>query len=178
GAIDAVRVENGRLVPHVIGDGEPRGICGSGLVDAAARALDAGLLLPNGRLKENPLPLAPGIEITQSDIRQLQLAKGAMAAGLKILARDAVRLRLAGAFGNYLHPGSAKRIGLLPEDVAVEPAGNAALRGARMLLLEPLSRQQRIRRIVSMTEHVELAADPSFQDLFAESMRLEPYRLR
>lgn len=178
GAIDAVRLENGRLAPHVIGDTEPRGICGSGLVDAAARALDAGLLLPNGRLKESPLPLAPGIEITQSDIRQLQLAKGAMAAGMKLLARDAVRLRLAGAFGNYLHPGSAKRIGLLPEDVEVEPAGNAALRGARMLLLEPSSRQQRIRRILALTEHVELAADPSFQDVFAESMRLEPYRLR
>ena len=47
-----------------------------------------------------------------------------------------------------------------------------------MLLLEPSSRQQRIRRILALTEHVELAADPSFQDVFAESMRLEPYRLR
>jgi uncharacterized 2Fe-2S/4Fe-4S cluster protein (DUF4445 family) len=178
GAIDAVRLEDGRLVPHVIGDAPPRGICGSGLVDAAARALEAGLLLPSGRLVRNPLPLAEGIELTQSDIRQLQLAKGAMAAGLKMLARGVTRLRLAGAFGNYLHLGSARRIGLLPEDVEVEPAGNAALRGVRMLLLEPSSREQRIARILAMTEHVELAADAAFQEIFAESMRLEPFRLQ
>lgn len=178
GAIDAVHIENGRLAAHVIGEAAPRGICGSGLVDAAAKALDLGLLLPNGRLIQNPLPLADGVELTQSDIRQLQLAKGAMAAGLKMLAREASRLRLAGAFGNYLHLGSARRIGLLPEDVEVEPAGNAALRGVRMLLLQPSSREERIGRILAMTEHVELAADPAFQDLFAESMRLEPFRFR
>jgi len=147
-------------------------------VDAAARALELGLLLPNGKLLENPLPLAGSVALTQSDVRQLQLAKGAMAAGLKMIAREASRLRLAGAFGNYLHLGSARRIGLLPEDVEVEPAGNAALRGARMLLLEPSTRQQRIERILAMTEHVELAADPQFEEIFAESMRLAPYRLR
>jgi len=178
GAIDAVQIEDGRLSVHVIGGGEPRGICGSGLVDAAARALELGLLLPNGRLVENPLPLAGSVALTQSDVRQLQLAKGAMAAGLKMIAREASRLRLAGAFGNYLRLGSARRIGLLPEDVEVEPAGNAALRGTRMLLLEPSSRQQRIERILAMTEHVELAADPRFEEIFAESMRLAPYRLR
>lgn len=178
GAIDAVHLEDGCLIPHVIGDAPPRGICGSGLVDAAARALEAGLLLPSGRLAQNPLPLAEGVELTQSDIRQLQLAKGAMAAGLKMLARDSARLRLAGAFGNYLHLGSARRIGLLPEDVEVEPTGNAALRGVRMLLLEPSSREERIGRILAMTEHVELAADPAFQEIFAENMRLEPFRMR
>ncbi len=178
GAIDSVRAEDGRLVPHVIGGGAPRGICGSGLVDAAARALDLGLLLPNGRLARGEIRLAEGIAITQPDIRQLQLAKGAMAAGLKRLARDTRLLWLAGAFGNYLRLDSARRIGLLPEDVEVEPAGNAALRGARLLLLAPSAREERIARILSVTEHVELAASADFQDIFAESMALAPLRLR
>lgn len=178
GAIDSVRMENGRLVPHAIGGGQPRGICGSGLVDAAARALDAGLILPNGRLARGDIALSDSVSITQSDIRQLQLAKGAMAAGLKMMAGEARRLCLAGAFGNYLHLPSARRIGLLPEDVEVEPAGNAALRGARLLLLAPSTREERIAGILSVVEHVELAADARFQDIFAESMALEPFRLR
>jgi uncharacterized 2Fe-2S/4Fe-4S cluster protein (DUF4445 family) len=177
GAVDAVRIEDGRLAPHVIGGGPPLGICGSGLVDAAARALDLGLVLPNGRLARGDIVLAEGVSITQSDIRQLQLAKGAMAAGLKMMARGARRLCLAGAFGNYLHLPGARRIGLLPEDVEVEPVGNAALRGARLLLLCPSSREERIGAILSVAEHVELAADPRFEDIFAESMALEPFRL-
>jgi uncharacterized 2Fe-2S/4Fe-4S cluster protein (DUF4445 family) len=178
GAIDSVHVEDGRLVPHVIGGGPPHGICGSGLVDAAARALGLGLLLPNGRLAHGPIRLSENVALTQSDIRQLQLAKGAMAAGLKLMARQARRLFLAGAFGNYLHLGSARRIGLLPEDAEVEPAGNAALRGTRLLLLAPSSREERIAAILSVAEHVELAAIEGFQDVFAESMALEPFRLR
>lgn len=178
GAVDAVRAENGRLVPHVIGGGRPRGICGSGLVDAVARALDLGLVLPNGRLARGEIALSENVSITQSDIRQLQLAKGAMAAGLKMMAREARRLCLAGAFGNYLHLPGARRIGLLPEDVEVEPVGNAALRGARLLLLSPSTREDRIGAILSIAEHVELAAAARFEDIFAESMALEPFRLR
>ena len=178
GAVDAVRIEDGRLAPHVIGGGPPRGICGSGLVDAAARALDLGLILPNGRLARGDIVLADGVFLAQSDIRQLQLAKGAMAAGLKMMARGARRLCLAGAFGNYLHLPGARRIGLLPEDVEVEPVGNAALRGTRLFLLCPSSREERIGAILSAAEHVELAADPRFEDVFAESMALEPFRLR
>jgi uncharacterized 2Fe-2S/4Fe-4S cluster protein (DUF4445 family) len=177
GAVDAVRIEDGRLAPHVIGGGPPRGICGSGLVDAAARALDLGLILPNGRLARGDIVLADGVFLAQSDIRQLQLAKGAMAAGLKMMARGARRLCLAGAFGNYLHLPGARRIGLLPEDVEVESVGNAALRGTRLFLLCPSSREERIGAILSAAEHVELAADPRFEDVFAESMALEPFRL-
>lgn len=178
GAIDAVGLEDGQLVAHVIGGGEPRGICGSGLVDAVAKALELGLVHANGRLARGEVGLAEGIAVTQSDVRQLQLAKGAMAAGLKLMARDARRLFLAGAFGNYLHAGSARRIGLLPEDVEVTPVGNASLRGTRMLLLAPGPRRERIESILSITSHVELAADAGFQDIFAESMALEPFRLR
>ena len=139
GAIDRVHVRDGGLDCHVIGGGAARGICGSGLVDAAACGVELGLIGANGRLTDadKRLPLAGGISLSQSDIRELQLAKGAMAAGLRMLAGGGVeKLCLAGAFGNYIRQASARAIGLLPEDLPVEPVGNSALRGARTLLLD------------------------------------------
>ena len=67
-------------------------------------------------------------------------------------------------------------IGLLPDDLPVKPAGNSALRGARMLLLAPSTRQARLRKIAAMTRHIELASDPDFQDMFAERMAFTRYR--
>ena len=72
---------------------------------------------------------------------------------------------------------SAGAIGLLPEDLPVEPVGNSALRGARTLLLAPAARQARLKEVGALTRHIELAADPNFQYLFAEMMSLAPYRL-
>ena len=109
------------------------------------------------------MPLAGGVALAQSDIRELQLAKGAMAAGLRMLAGGGVeKLYLAGAFGNYIRQASARAIGLLPEDLPVEPVGNSALRGARMLLLTPSTRQARLQKIAAMTRHIDLAADQRF----------------
>jgi len=186
GAIDSVHVRDGGLACHVLGGGRARGVCGSGLVDAAACGLSLGLIRANGRLAsaDKRLPLADGVALAQSDIRELQLAKGAMAAGLRMLAgggsgRTGVdRLCLAGAFGNYIRQASARAIGLLPDDLPVEPVGNSALRGARMLLLAPATRQARLRKIAALTRHVELASDPDFQDLFAERMAFARYWLR
>lgn len=179
GAIDAVRPGPGLFECHVLGGGRARGICGSGLVDAVAAALQLGLVQTNGRIAgaRKRLELTGEVYLTQGDIRQLQLAKGAMAAGLKMLARGARQLWLAGAFGNYIRQSSAWSVGLLPQDVPVSPVGNAALRGARMLLLTPASRGERIAAILAAAEHVELAADARFQDIFAESMALEPFHL-
>ena len=180
GAIDSVHVRDGALDCHVIGGGAARGVCGSGLVDAAACGLDLGLIAANGRLTnaDKRLPLADGVALTQSDIRELQLAKGAMAAGLRMLAGGGVdKLCLAGAFGNYIRQSSARAIGLLPIDLPVEPVGNSALRGARTLLLAPSARHERLRKIASLARHVELAADPDFQYLYAEMMALSSYRL-
>jgi len=87
------------------------------------------------------------------------------------------KLYLAGAFGNYIRQTSARTIGLLPEDLLVEPVGNSSLRGARMLLLTPSTRQARLRKIAALSRHIELAADPDFQYLYAEMMALAPYRL-
>jgi uncharacterized 2Fe-2S/4Fe-4S cluster protein (DUF4445 family) len=179
GAVDAVRVYDGAYECHVLGGEAARGICGSGLVDAAACAMELGQILPSGRLANGlkTLRLAESVSLTQRDIRQLQLAKGAMAAGLKILAVTPPRsLWLAGAFGSYIREAAARAIGLLPQDVAIQPVGNSALRGARMLLLAPTSRDALLARLCALTRHVELAADPSFQDTFADSMAFAPYR--
>jgi uncharacterized 2Fe-2S/4Fe-4S cluster protein (DUF4445 family) len=181
GAIDAVRVHDGAYECHVLGGQAARGICGSGLVDAAASALELGQILPSGRLAggAKALRLTESVSLTQGDIRELQLAKGAMAAGLKILAGAPPRsLWLAGAFGSYIKEAAARAIGLLPQDVAVEPVGNSALRGARMLLLSPTHRDALLARLCALTRHVELAADPAFQDTFADSMAFTPVSFR
>jgi uncharacterized 2Fe-2S/4Fe-4S cluster protein (DUF4445 family) len=181
GAIDTVHVRDGVLNYHVIGGGTARGICGSGLVDAAACGVELGLIGPNGRLRnaEKRVPLTDGLSLVQNDIRELQLAKGAMAVGLRMLAGAGVEtLFLAGAFGNYIREGSARIIGLLPDDLPVEAVGNSSLRGARTLLLMPSARDERLHRIVEMSQHVELAADPNFQYLYAQMMAFARYGLR
>jgi uncharacterized 2Fe-2S/4Fe-4S cluster protein (DUF4445 family) len=178
GAIDRVSIAGGELACSVIGGGPPRGLCGSGLVDAAAAALDLGWIEPSGRMARplKSIALAGPVQLTQADIRELQLAKGAVAAGFELLLDgrrfDPARVFLAGAFGNYVRGESARRIGLLPA-WADHPtaAGNTALRGARMLLLAVSRRQQILDAVLGCTEHGELAADPQFQDAFVECMR-------
>jgi uncharacterized 2Fe-2S/4Fe-4S cluster protein (DUF4445 family) len=178
GAIDRVSAVSGTLNCSVIGEDPPRGICGSGLVDAAAAALELGWIEPSGRLAggRKSINLAGSVKLTQADIRELQLAKGAVAAGLERLL-DGRRLTpsrvfLAGAFGNYVRGESARRIGLLPAWID-DPtsAGNTALRGARMLLLAVSRREPILKTVLSCTEHVELAADPGFEDAFINCMR-------
>ena len=180
GAISEVVVRGGRFQCHVIGGGEPRGICGSGLVDAVAGGLELGLIQPSGRLKGGPaLPLTSSVSLSQGDIRELQLAKGAIAAGLRILARqwgatldEITRVHLAGAFGNYINRQSAQRIGLVQMPAErVEPAGNTALLGAKLALFalnEQDGSYPALRRQVS---HVSLKEDPEFQDIYVDEMR-------
>ena len=178
GAIDRVECRDGRLHCHVIGGVSARGLCGSGLVDAVAAALDLAWIHPGGRLQNGrtDIYLSADVRLTQRDIRELQLAKGAVAAGLHLLLNDrplrADRVFLAGAFGNYIRAESARRIGLLPAWVTTPiAAGNTALRGARMLLLAPSRRAAILERLASV-RHVELASDLRFQDLFIEFMQL------
>jgi len=173
GAIAYVALAEGALRSTVIGDVAPRGICGSGLVDAVAAGLRSAAIRSNGRIADGSkiFPVAPPVVLCQSDIRELQLAKGAIAAGFRLLLKrlgaDASALRaihLAGAFGNYVQIESALRIGLLEAPHAfIHAAGNTALRGAKMLLLaeEPP---------LPTIEHVSLAADPAFQSEFATCM--------
>jgi len=181
GAIDRVRAGDGVLECGVLGGGAPRGICGSGLVDAVAAGLDLGWIECSGRLEKGRkiLHLDGRVRLNQSDIRQLQLAKGSIAAGLKILqgrigvAHDgALRVNLAGAFGNYVNRDSARRIGLLKYPAEnVEPVGNTALLGAKLALFAPEQEIREISQLSARIEHVSLAADPTFQDTFIDELR-------
>ena len=139
------QLANISLHTTVIGDVQPRGICGSGLVDAVAAGLRCGAIRPNGRIANGTkvFPIVPSVVppvvLYQSDIRELQLAKAAIAAGFRLLLKrlDAESfslhsIHLAGAFGNYVQIESALRIGLLEAPHAlIHAAGNTALRGAK-----------------------------------------------
>jgi uncharacterized 2Fe-2S/4Fe-4S cluster protein (DUF4445 family) len=181
GAIDQVRVVDGEIRCHAVGGGEVRGICGSGLVDAVAAGLELGRIEPGGRLAEGRerLELSGGVYLTQADIRQLQLAKGAIAAGLEILlgrlgARpdQLQRVYLAGAFGNYVNRSSAQRIGLIPfPEERFEAIGNSALLGAKLMLFESDREARELSELRARVEHVSLAADASFQDVFVRRTR-------
>jgi uncharacterized 2Fe-2S/4Fe-4S cluster protein (DUF4445 family) len=179
GAIAEVTHNGGELHCHVIGAAGPRGICGSGLVDAVACALDLGLLQADGRLPDRrPIPLAGPVSLVQRDVRELQLAKGAIAAGLRILAHrwgtslaGLRRVYLAGAFGNYIRYASARRIGLLQvTQERVMAAGNTALLGAKLALFHPELAEHPYAEILRRVEHVALNEDPAFSDAFAEEL--------
>jgi uncharacterized 2Fe-2S/4Fe-4S cluster protein (DUF4445 family) len=179
GAIWKVRVGDEGIECEVLGNVPPRGICGSGLVDAVAAGLDRGLLEPSGRLREgDTLTLSPPVTLTQTDIRQLQLAKGAIAAGIRILLEqrgaaidDVTHLYLAGAFGNYIDRASARRIGLLPvPEERIQPVGNTALLGAKLALFAPDDEDLSYAAIRRRIEHRSLSADPQFQDVYVQEM--------
>jgi len=180
GAISQLAVEGGHVVCHVLGNAAPQGLCGSGLVDAVAAGLDLEVIEPSGRfangLKE--WTLEPPVVLTQSDIRELQLAKGAIAAGFRILLDhlgagigDVKKLYLAGAFGNYISRSSARRIGLidLPIDL-VSPAGNTALLGAKLALFSCDGEDGSYTLLRRKIEHVALKADGKFQEVFVDGL--------
>jgi uncharacterized 2Fe-2S/4Fe-4S cluster protein (DUF4445 family) len=174
GAISRVSSFHGKMQVTIIGDAEPRGICGSGLVDAIAVGLEIGAILPSGRIADGTklFPIAGPVDLYQADVRELQLAKAAIAAGFRLLLRsldanpeDLKRVHLAGAFGNYVQAASAIGIGLLEfSPQRIVPSGNTALRGAKILLLSAAEPS------LSSMEHVPLAEDPDFQDEFVSCM--------
>ncbi|MEJ2007066.1 MAG: ASKHA domain-containing protein [Acidobacteriota bacterium] len=180
GAISQVTVEGQRLACHVLGNTAPQGLCGSGLVDAVAAGLDLEIIQPSGRFANGrkEWTLAQPVALTQSDIRELQLAKGAIAAGFRILLEhlglsmgDVKKLYLAGAFGNYISRSSARRIGLidLPID-QVSPAGNTALLGAKLALFTIDGEDGSYTGLRQKIEHVALKADAKFQEAFVDAL--------
>jgi uncharacterized 2Fe-2S/4Fe-4S cluster protein (DUF4445 family) len=184
GAISQVSVDHGALCCRVIGDGAPRGLCGSGLVDAVAAGLELGVIAASGRFApgNSTWMLSPPVTLTQNDIRELQLAKAAIAAGIKLLmqrrgATGLTRLYLAGAFGNYIDRSSARSIGLIdfPPD-RVEAAGNTALLGAKLALFSLDAEDGSYAGVRRRIEHVALNADPKFQDVFVEELAFPTVR--
>lgn len=184
GAIAEVRSTPEGIRCRVLGGGAPRGICGSGLVDAIATSLDRRWIESSGRLAGgiDSLELCPPVSLVQSDIRELQLAKGAIAAAVRLLLRklgaepgDVSQLFLAGAFGNYVDRASARRIGLFdfPEE-KVRFAGNTALLGAKLSLFEADSGLTLVESLRRRIEHVPLSLDPHFEEVFVECMAFPP----
>ena len=176
GAVD--RVWSGGC--RVIEGGEARGVCGSGLIDTAAVMLNEGIMNFRGRIltPDHTYQITEGVILTQDDIRQLQMAKGAIAAGIQLLAEQRGlslgqidRVILAGAFGSFLDASNACRIGLLPQELEnkITAAGNLALGGAKALAMDkkllPLAQE-----ILEKTVAVELSKLPEFSMAFAENM--------
>ena len=198
GAVSEVRYEDGRVVCSVIGGGEPAGLCGSGLIDAVAVMLDLGAVDETGRMpdsEDDDIPdeaapylfrldgepafrLAGQVAVTQSDVRMLQLAKGAIAAGIRVLLDDCGTdfgqvggLLLAGGFGSYIRRSSAVRIGLIPAGLlgVTRAVGNAAAQGALEALVSEEARA-RLAQLQHAMEYRELSGLPQFNDAYMDAM--------
>lgn len=178
GAIDRVHAGQGQLCIHTIADAPPVGICGSGLIDAVAALLSLDEISPTGAIAPGGIPLGGSVRLLPADIRAVQLAKAAIAAGIALLLHhaqidaDAVsRLYVAGGFGSHLDLQSAAAIGLLPQALVPRAVvlGNAALAGASELLLDQTLLAD-TQAIVRRSQHVPLAGDPLFNDTYIENM--------
>ena len=197
GAVSAVRFSAGEFWYSVIGGGSPRGICGTGIVDALAALLESGVMDGTGRLLEpDELPealrdnvsvnkkgrvsfvFAPGLRLRAAELRKLQLAKAAVRAGAEILMRRAgVRAEdideayLAGGFGTRLDIGSAAKAGLIAPELAgkTRGIGNAALDGAQRALCTP-GGFERLAEIQGRCEYVELSGSAEFSEAFVDAM--------
>lgn len=207
GAIEKVFIENDDVTIATIDGAEPIGLCGSGIIDAAAELLKAGIVDASGRMAdgekmrkkgfsenlikrmqkgENGLEFvlawregADDITITQKDLREIQLAKAAIDAGIQVMMKkleisleDIEKIMIAGAFGSHIRTSSAMIIGLIPrvEIEKVTSIGNAAGTGASLILLSE-EKQAEARRIVKEIEHLELSAYPDFQEEYLKAMR-------
>jgi uncharacterized 2Fe-2S/4Fe-4S cluster protein (DUF4445 family) len=207
GAINKVEINKNGIRHTTIGDQPAIGICGSGIVDAAAQMLKQGLMDSFGRMLSYeeakvtlPADIASRVSeyngkpsliitdekegaankvfITQKDIREIQLAKAAIAAGIQILMKemqidfdDIEKVYLAGGFGNYINHDHAMEIGLLPAECKgkVIPIGNAALTGAKMVT-KSIHFTQAAEKIRQKTGYIELSNRIDFQDIFVDNM--------
>ena len=180
GAIEAFDYRDGRFHYRTIGDGVPRGICGSGLIDLLAELKRSGQMGPKGIFsgKQMVLDIVPehGITFSRQDASHLAQAKSANYCGQRILMRkygvepaEISQLYLAGGFAHYVDVDAAIEIGFLPpvpHDRVVK-LGNAASQGARELLLS-CSQRESIERLVKSIEHVELETVPDFFEQFCD----------
>jgi len=186
GAIDHVKRKqsSNNIEYSIIGGGVPKGLCGSGLLDTLAVLLDTGAVDETGRLLDNDKYLLTGeynIYITAGDIRKLQLAKAAIAAGIQVLLHFAgvpeegvKSLALAGGFGSYMDLHSAARIGLFPKSLmpVATTLGNTAGEGAALAVN---SEEVRVRldNVRAHCEYIELSSMTFFNDKFVEQMAFD-----
>ena len=191
GAVDHVAYEDGSWTYTTVDHQPAIGLCGSGLIDLVAQLYKAGLIdemghLESGQENDSIFVLVPpekagnekGVYLTQKDVREVQLAKAAIAAGIQLLMKELgitekeiQKIYIAGAFGNYMNPASACAIGLLPPELEhlVEPVGNAAGEGAKIALLNT-DELEATDRLVKSIRFLELAASAEFQDTFVDEL--------
>ena len=178
GSVDHVELKDGQISYHVIGEDAPKGLCGSGLLDLVAVLLDAEVIDDYGAMEKKEFRLCENVVLTQKDVREVQLAKAAIRTGIELMAEkmgvqvdEIQRVYLAGAFGNYMNPASACRIGMIPPVLLerIIPIGNAAGEGAKLCAL---SRKEfdYSRKLAKETEFMELASLPNFQDCYVDSL--------
>jgi uncharacterized 2Fe-2S/4Fe-4S cluster protein (DUF4445 family) len=204
GAIEGVVLTNAEVELQVIGDdAEPKGICGSGLIDIVAQLRLVGLVDEGGKMLAredaeragNPLAdrivirdevrafqLSGEIVLTQPDIRALQFAKGAISTGIEtamraldLSAEDLDEVMLAGSFGSYINPRSAQVIGLVPPVTVdrIKAVGNTASEGAKMALMSFREREVAW-EIPDLVEYIELSGVEDFNDRFIGNLGLPP----
>jgi uncharacterized 2Fe-2S/4Fe-4S cluster protein (DUF4445 family) len=190
GAIEGVKIVDGDVQLTVIGDVTPQGLCGSGLVDAVAELVGAGMLDHSGRFvagssdrldkvgEETVFHLADGVYLSQRDVRELQFAKASIATGWQILCRDLgiepeeiSQVLLGGSFGTYLTASSAVKIGLVPKLPLprIVAAGNVAGEGAKIAALSVTERAA-ANAVLDEVEYVELSGREDFNDLFVDQL--------
>lgn len=198
GAISSIRWSESRGL-HIVVEGQPRGISGTGILDALSILLQSGAMELSGRLRSpqqvssqikkylvedsgRSFRIAPSVQLTQEDIRRLQLAKAAIATASKLLLerggirpKDLKVILLAGTFGSSLRTASSRQIGLFPDcnEVPVRAIGNAAGRGAILYLLDQHKRQLTA-TLAQQLQVLELARHPRFQDVFLASIGFPP----
>jgi len=184
GAIHRAEWDNGFRC-RTIDDLPPQGVCGSGLIDILAGALERGLLGPDGRIAgaNKRLRLTERLALTQQDVRDIQLAVAAVRSGIRLMLRefrleaaDLDRVFVAGAFGNSLDIGHAAALGLLPDLHAGKTVfiGNASLAGARLLLISRPARAA-AEALAARISHVSLATRPDFQDEFVRDLTFDRF---
>jgi len=198
GAIERLQLINDQISYETIGEVPPVGLCGSGILDAVAQLYLAGIVSKDGRIgihprvrtheKQREFVLiseeerisSPAITITQKDVREIQLAKGAIRSGIKVLLqergyseKEIKKVIIAGAFGSYVNMRSAVDIGMLPSLPLdhFQQVGNAAGIGAKLALLS-ISRRAEAQAIAHRASYVELAAAPHFQEIFLQATYL------
>jgi len=193
GAIERAKFVNGSLEYQVIGDVPAEGICGSGLLDIIAAFVEEGVVDETGKFDldakasqgkmievegKKAFYISEKVHVTQMDIREVQLAKSAIAAGISLMAEklgieieQIEKVMLAGAFGNYMSPHSACVLGLIPQKLEkkVVPVGNAAGEGAKIAALN-INEFNKSTEIAERVEFLELAISPKFQDCFVDNL--------
>lgn len=198
GAIERVRITKDGVEYQTVDGTPPTGICGSGIIDAVAQLYSLGIVDASGRMQEHPRVrlregqrefvlvseeergAAPPITVTQHDVREIQLAKGAICTGMQVLLQskgiaviDMELVILAGAFGTYLDLANGVAIGMLPP-LPLErfrQVGNAAGAGARMSLVSVAQRQEAA-DLARRIEYIELATVAQFTKIFARATQV------